>query len=879
MSTEATRIEQQYNGEVNWLKWGPYLSERQWGTVREDYSADGDPWNYTTHEQARSRAFRWGEDGLAGFSDDRQLLCVSLALWNGKDPVLKERLFGLTNPEGNHGEDVKELYYYLDSVPTHSYNQMLYKYPQQAFPYEQLVKTNAARTKQEPEFELIDTGIFDSDDYFDVFTGYAKNSADDLLVRYSIHNTSSHESTLHVLPQLFFRNTWTWDPGSTPPLITYIGSNTALLQCEDLGEWFCYAEGHPEFLFTNNESNERLISGNENAAPYCKDGINDYLVNGDQKAINPLKEGTKLAICYPLTIPAGGNVVLRLRLVNARLDKPFDKFDNIFDARAREADEFYAEKQGKQAGEEEQRMQRQAWAGLLWNKQFYNYNVNVWRNGDSGCPPPEGNHRNSRNRQWKHFISENIISMPDKWEYPWFAAWDLGFHAVAFSLIDPGFAKAQLCLLMESDFMHPNGQLPAYEWDFNDANPPVHAFAAWKVYQLDKQTKGVADIVFLEAVFQKLLLNFTWWVNRKDRNGNNIFEGGFLGLDNIGIFNRSAPVPGGGELEQADGTSWMAMYALNMVKISLELALRNPVYEAMAIKFSEHFLYIAGSITNMGEDSEGLWDDEDGFYYDLLKLPDNSFRRLKVRSMVGLIPLFASIIFDENTWKSLPAFKAHMQRFSEQRPDLANLVSYWKDLKGNNDQHLFSLLRGHRLKLLLRRMLDEDEFLSPYGIRGLSKIYEQQPYDLKLDGVDYSVKYTPGESDTNMFGGNSNWRGPVWMPLNFLIIEALYNLHEYYTDDFRVEYPTRSGSFHSLAEIADSLANRLKSIFLKGVEGQRPVNGGYPKLNHDPHFSAYILFYEYFHGDKGKGLGASHQTGWTALIAVLDAMGSANKQR
>ncbi|MEO7765934.1 MAG: glucosidase, partial [Ferruginibacter sp.] len=610
-------------------------------------------------------------------------------------------------------------------------------------------------------------------------------------------------------------------------------------------------------------------------SPFCKDGINNYLVHQDEGAVNNAGEGTKVAICFQLEIPAESSVEVRLRLTGTKEISPFGNFSKLFSERINEADEFYNGKQQEIISEDEKMVQRQAWAGMLWNKQFYDYNVNLWRNGDAGSPPPPKGHRNSRNSEWKHFVSETIISMPDKWEYPWFAAWDLAFHAIAFAPIDIDFAKEQLKLLLHANFMHPNGQLPAYEWDFNDANPPVHAWAAWKIYQIDKTLKQSADYAFLETMFHKLLLNFTWWVNRKDSNGNNIFEGGFLGLDNIGIFNRSAPVPGGGKLEQADGTSWMAMYALNMVQIALELSLQNPVYVGMAMKFSEHFLFIAGSLTHMGEDSDGLWDDEDGFYYDLLKLPDGSFQRLKVRSMVGLIPMFATIIFNENTWKQLPGFKEHLEKFSGRRPDLAALVSSWKDLKG--EQHLFSLLRGHRLKLLLHRMLDPVEFLSDYGIRSVSKVYENNPYDLNLDGADYIVKYTPAESNIDMFGGNSNWRGPIWMQTNFLLIESLYNLHEYYSADFKVEYPTNSGQFFSLADIAASLAGRLKTIFLRNENGERPVFGGHPKLNHDPHFRNHILFHEYFNGDNGKGLGASHQTGWTALVGVLNYLPSCNK--
>ncbi|MEO6547135.1 MAG: glucosidase [Ferruginibacter sp.] len=876
MTIEESRILQHYSNSVNWLKWGPYLSERQWGTVREDYSASGDVWNYLTHDMARSKAYRSGEDGMAGFCDDKQNLCISLALWNGKDPIIKERLFGLTNLEGNHGEDVKELYYYLDNVPTHSYNKMLYKYPQDAYPYDWIVKENGHRTKLDPEFELIDTGIFDNDRYFDVFIEYAKDDPEDILIRYTICNRGDEDAAIELLPQFFFRNTWHGQTDRPQPLITYTGNNTMLLHSEETGDRYCYAEGAPEFLFTNNDTNEARLNGGENLTPFCKDGFNEYLVQKNNAAINHGQEGTKAAIRYSLNIAGRQSVEIRLRFVNKHLQKPFDNFNVIFESRVNEAEAFYQHKQSGVASEDEKSVQRQAWAGLLWNKQFYHFNVNQWRNAETSQPPV--NYKNSRNRQWKHFVADDIFSMPDKWEYPWFAAWDLAFHAIAFAPIDIDFAKGQLKLLLHANYMHPNGQLPAYEWDFGDANPPVHAMAAWKIYQFDKKLSGESDYFFLETVFQKLLLNFTWWVNRKDKNGNNIFEGGFLGLDNIGIFNRSAPVPGGGELEQADGTSWVAMYALNMVQIALELSLKNPVYESMAIKFSEHFLFIAGSITNMGEDSEGLWDDEDGFYYDLLKMHGGSFQRLKVRTIVGLIPMFATIIFDENTWKSLPAFKEHLEKFSRQRPDLAALVSHWKDRKGDGEEHLLSLLRGHRLKLLLKRMLDPEEFLSEFGIRSVSKAYEEYPYNLKLDGSEYSVRYTPAESNIDMFGGNSNWRGPIWIALNFMIIDALYNLHQYYTNEFKVEYPTGSGQFHSLADIAASLSQRLKSIFLLNEKGERPVSGDYHKINKDPHFKGYILFYEYLNGDSGKGLGASHQTGWTALVAVLDYLPLCNQK-
>jgi len=865
---EQDRINQQYANQKAWLKWGPYVTERQWGTVREDYSPDGNAWDFTTHDTARSKAFRWGEEGIAGISDDQQLLCVGLALWNGKDAILKERLFGLNNGEGNHGEDVKELYYYLDNTPMHTYMQMLYKYPQSAFPYSRLVEENAKRSRQEPEFELMDTGIFDEDKYFDVFISYAKNDVDDLLINYTIFNRSNEDSGLHILPQLWYRNNWSWNGATAKPAISSIGKDKLLLHSEKQGKLYCYTDGGPEFLFTDNETNNERLYQSANASDFVKDGINDYLINGNKKAVNPAKTGTKVAVHYTKLIPAKQSISIKLRLSSIQLKAPFEDYDQIFEDRKKEANEFYADKYAANSSDEEKMLQRQAWAGILWNKQYYNYDVNTWLKGDAGLPKPANERTCGRNYHWSHFMANDIILMPDKWEYPWFAAWDLAFHCIALAPVDPDFAKQQLRLLLNNSYIHPNGQLPAYEWDFTDANPPVHALASYKVYLVDKKIKGTGDLKFLEEVFQRLLLNFTWWVNQKDSEGNNIFEGGFLGLDNIGVFNRSEPVPGGGFLEQADGTSWMAMYALNMLQISIELALYNPLYEDMAIKFAEHFLFIAGSIDNMGDHHVGLWDDHDGFYYDLLRNPDGNWDRLRLRSLVGLIPMFAVIVFSDKDWKDLPKLRSHLEAFMLQRPDLVQLVSHWADTSGN-DKHLFSLLRGHRMKMLLRRMLDTTEFLSDYGIRSVSKIYETHPYSYWLNGSDYSVKYIPAESDTGMFGGNSNWRGPIWMPLNYLLVDALKHFHEYYTDDFRVEYPTGSSEYFSLNEIADLLSKRMKNLFLKNDKGERAVFGGYPKLNHDEHFKDYILYYEYFNGENGKGLGASHQTGWTALIALL----------
>jgi len=865
---EQQRLQSNYAGKENWLKWGPYLSDRQWGTVREDYSANGDAWNHISHDMARSKAYRWGEEGLGGFSDEKQFLCVALALWNGKDAILKERLFGLTNGQGNHGEDVKEIYFHLDSSPTHSYMKMLYKYPLQPFPYSLLVEENAKRGKLQPEYELIDTGLFDHDDYADVFIEFAKNNEEDLLFRYTIWNRSDHDAMVHVIPQLWFRNTWTLGTDASKPEILNQGRNTLLLRSQDIGNYHCCVDGVPKFLFTDNESNNQRLDNFPNGSRYVKDGVNEAIVNDNASAVNPGQTGTKVGIWHQLNIPPGEHRVVKVRLSKDKHVLPFDDFDRVFAQRIEETDDFYRTCQDAVIDPEEKKMQRQAWAGMFWNKQYYNYDVNRWLKGDPGMPAPPSQRKKARNSRWKHFVAADILSMPDKWEYPWFAAWDLAFHCISFAAVDPDFAKEQLRLMVSANYMHPSGQLPAYEWDLSDVNPPVHAMATWHVYQIDKKTKGRGDLTFLIDLFNKLLLNFTWWVNQKDSEGNNIFEGGFLGLDNIGIFNRSQPVPGGGFLEQADGTSWMAMYALNMFEISLELASNHRVFEGMAIKFFEHFLYISGSISNMGEDSKGLWDDVDGFYYDMLRKPDGTSDTLRLRSIVGIIPMFANVVFDEGKWGKLPKLKEQMWRFVARRPDLAQLISHWEKTMGDN-QHLLSLLRGHRMKLLLKRMLDTTEFLSDYGVRSLSRSYEEKPFVYQLDGATYTVRYVPEESDSNMFGGNSNWRGPIWMPLNYLIIESLKRYHSYYTEDFKVEYPTYSGEFFSLAEIADLLSKRLKRLFLKNGAGERPASGGHPKFDHDPHFKDYVMFYEYFDGDNGKGMGAGHQTGWTGLIALL----------
>jgi hypothetical protein len=852
-----------------WRTWGPYLSERQWGTVREDYSADGNVWNAVNHDMARSKTYRWGEEGIGGISDDQQILCLSLALWNEKDSILKERLFGLSNQEGNHGEDVKELYYYLDNVPSHSYMKMLYKYPQQAFPYLALVNENKKRTKKDPEFELIDTKIFDEDEYFDVFIAYAKHNEHDILIQYTIHNRGEEDAPLHVLPTLWYRNTLDWTDPLKKPTISVIDQNTLMLQTKTIGNYQCYVEGKANFLFTENESNNEKLYQFPNASSYVKDGINDYLVNGKSDAINPQQSGTKVAVHFNIQVKAKSSTTIKLRLVNTIIENPFVDFDKIFAQQKEEADAFYAKKQ-KEKSIDNKLVQRQAWAGMLWSKQFYYYNVQTWLKGDKGTFPPPISHQTGRNSNWKHFMACAIISMPDKWEYPWFASWDLAFHSIPLAAIDADFAKQQLLLLLEEEYMHPNGQIPASEWNFSDLNPPIQSLAAWEIYKMDEAAEGKPDNVFLQRVFHKLLLNFTWWVNRKDAEGNNIFEGGFLGLDNIGIFDRNTILPNGELLEQADGTSWMAFYSLNMMRIAVELAYDDPAHEDLAIKFSEHFFYIAGAMLNMGNVAgAGLWDEEDEFYYDLLRLSNGQWNRLKLRSLVGLLPLIAVEVMEEKKWRKLPKLISHLQWFTAQRPDLGALVSNWQGKKMNADLHLMSLLRGHRMKCLLRRMLDETEFLSPFGIRSISKVYEQNPYHYSLSGQNISVKYSPAESDTGMFGGNSNWRGPIWMPVNYLFIKALHRFHEYYGDDFKIEFPTGSGHFITLKEAADEIAKRLNHIFLKDKSGRRPLLGENEKLQTDEHFKDYILFHEYFNGDTGKGLGASHQTGWTGLIALL----------
>ncbi|HVW97039.1 MAG TPA: hypothetical protein VHA56_13795 [Mucilaginibacter sp.] len=858
--------EQKRLADPKWKKWGPYVSDRQWGTVREDYSANGDAWNYITHDMARSKAYRWGEEGIAGICDNEQLLCFAVALWNKKDPIIKERYFGLSNPEGNHGEDVKELYYYLDNTPTHSYQKMLYKYPQQAYPYMWLVEENKRRTRNDPEFELIDTDIFNNDDYFDVFVEYAKNSPQDILIKITIENRGSVSAALNVLPTIWFRNTWSWGYDSYVPELMADSHGVIEVYHHRVGQLWLRAEGAPELLFCDNETNLKRLYNTDSTGQFYKDGINDHIVNG-AKTVNPKKAGTKAAVNFDITVPAKQSTVLRLRLSN-NASNGFDDFDRLFDLRKKEADEFYADLNTDTQHTDKIMIQRQALAGMLWNKQFYYYDINHWLHGDPAQPTPPKERLRARNSKWTHFNTRDIISMPDKWEYPWFAAWDLAFHCIPLARVDMAFAKSQLTLLIRDWYMHPNGQLPAYEWDFNDANPPVHAMVTWKIYQQDKAANdNKGDMYFLERIFHKLMLNFTWWVNRKDNSGNNIFEGGFLGLDNIGVFDRNARLPMGEHLEQADGTSWMAIYSLNLLRIAAELAESDNAYNDIASKFFEHFIYIAGAISNLGQDNEGLWDDEDGFFYDQLRLPDDTTRKMRVRSIVGLIPLVAAEILDDYDITNNPIFSNRMKWFAENRPDLSSLVSRWAETK-TSGKHLISLLRGFRMKSLLKYMLDENEFLSPYGIRSVSKYHLNNPYHVKVDGMEFSIKYTPAESDSGLFGGNSNWRGPIWVPINYLLIESLHKFYIYYGDDFKIECPTGSGNFMNLQQVANELYARVSTLFLKDSNGKRAIFGDYDKMQTDINFKDHLLFYEYFDGDTGKGLGASHQTGWTGLIAT-----------
>jgi hypothetical protein len=863
MNSEKERL-----SDVTWKKWGSYVSNREWGLVREDYSENGDAWNYTTHDIAEAKAYRWGEEGICGICDDLQKLVFSVGFWNKKDKMVKERFFGLTNGQGNHGEDVKEYFYYLDSTPTHSYMKMLYKYPQNAFPYEDLIKTNAEKNKEEPEYELIDTGIFDQNEYFDIFIEYAKESQNDILVKLTIVNKSETEAPLIILPTIWFRNTWNWGYDDYKPQMNSEESNSIKINHKDLEIKNLYAKQSEKVLFCDNETNNEKLYQSPKESKYCKDGINDFVVNGNSQSVNPKDFGTKASFFIDENFKPKEAKIFEFRLSDKDLKQPFKDFDEIFNSRQKEADEFYGEIQEGIKTDDEKLVQRQAFAGMLWNKMFYHYNVEKWLKGDPAEIKPSKSREKIRNYEWKHLNNYHIISMPDKWEYPWYATWDLAFHTISFSLIDPDFAKHQLKLFLFEWYMHPNGQLPAYEWNLSDVNPPVHAWAVFRVFKIDEYLNDKPDLEFLESAFQKLLMNFTWWVNKKDNNGNNIFEGGFLGLDNIGVFDRNLPLPNGEHLEQSDGTSWMAMFSLNMMRIALELALYNKVYEEMAMKFFEHFLSIANSLDNMGDECFSLWDEEDEFFYDALSSSDGSHMYLKLRTAVGLIPMFAVEVIDDEMIEKLPNFKKRMKWVLENKPELAALVSHW-EVKGEDSKHLLSLLRGHRLKRLLSRMLDPEQFLSDFGVRALSKEYEKNPFTLNLNEIDYTVKYTPAESDSGLFGGNSNWRGPIWFPINFLIIESLQRFFFYYSPDFMVEYPTGSGNYSNLDQIADALSKRLSKIFLKDENGNRPVNGQYPRFQTDPDFKDYVPFYEYFHGDSGRGVGASHQTGWTGLIAKI----------
>jgi Glycosyl hydrolase family 63 C-terminal domain len=880
MTAEHVRLVEARQQSQPWKKWGPYLSERQWGTVREDYSEGGDAWNYFSHDQARSRAYRWGEDGIAGFSDDHQRLCFALALWNNTDPILKERLFGLTNSEGNHGEDVKEYYFYFDSTPTHSYMKYLYKYPQAAYPYDNLVETNRRRGRHEFEYELLDTGVFDQDRYFDVFVEYAKESPEDILIRISLYNRGPEAALVHVLPTLWFRNQWSWQGIADRPALRQLSAapTGSVIEATDpkLGKRYLYCAGEAPLLFTENETNTQRIFGVPNRTPYVKDSINDFIVQGKEGAVNPEKKGTKSAAHYRLTVQPGECQVVRLRLSdvapdtfaqsNGEMAGPFgNSFEEVFRIRRAEADEFYSTVIPHTLDADAANVMRQALAGMLWSKQFYHYDVDQWLDERGSDPYKPTRKAAPRNGHWHHMYNGDIISMPDKWEYPWYAAWDLAFHVLALTLVDPDFGKQQLRLMLRERYMHPNGQIPAYEWNFGDVNPPVHAWSTIFTYRLEKVKTGHGDKEWLKANFQKLLLNFTWWVNRKDLSGRNVFEGGFLGLDNIGVFDRSAPLPTGGCLEQADGTAWMALFCQNMMEIAAELAATDPDYTDMALKFAEHFLWIASSMAHLGGDT-GMWDEEDGFFYDVLRLPNGEAQRLKVRSMVGLLPLCAATVFDMDILKTYPELMERFQWFLESRPELLATIHDPRK-PGYGGRRLTSILDETKLRRVLAKMLDENEFLSPYGLRSLSRYHAEHPYVIQAGGREYRVSYLPAESDTGMFGGNSNWRGPIWMPVNVLIVRALLQYFAYYGTDFTVECPTGSGVQMNLYQVAEEITRRGASTFLRNAQGRRPVYGGSQKFQEDLHWRDLILFYEYFHGDNGAGLGASHQTGWTGVIA------------
>ncbi len=872
---------------AGWKKWGPYLSERQWGTVREDYSENGDAWNYFTHDQARSRAYHWGEDGLAGVSDDHQVLCFALALWNGRDPILKERLFGLTNGEGNHGEDVKEYYFYLDNTPTHSYMKYLYKYPQAPFPYSDLVETNRRRSRQDFEYELLDTGVFEEDRYFDVFVEYAKAGPEDLLVQIRAINRGPEAAALHLLPTLWFRNTWSWrNGGSRPELNQASSQNGASIVCahhtdplfqEGLSDYYLYCDAAPPILFTENETNNERLFGSRNASPYVKDGIDNFVVHGQHPAVNPANAGTKAAASYPLIIGPGETATVRLRLTAtapSEISRPFEGFEEVLADRVREADEFYDSitPSAVKADPDRSSIMRQALAGMLWGKQHFYYDLNTWlEEHHVGPSSPLWMRQRVRNAEWFHMLNDDIISMPDKWEYPWYAAWDLAFHMLPMASVDLDFSKRQLDIMLRNDYLHPNGQMPAYEWNFGDVNPPVHAYATMQIYLQDKEDNdGKGDLEFLSYAFSKLLVNFTWWINRKDRLGNNVFEGGFLGLDNIGVFDRSAPLPTGGSLEQADGTAWMVFYSQQMLRIAIELAIHKPAWEEYAIKFFDHTMRIAAVMDRVGNCPDEMWDEEDGFFYDVLRLPDGRAMRLKVRSVVGLLSLAAVAVFEENVLERLPGFLKHTRELLARHPELdANL--HMPATPGLAGRRMISTVNESKLRRVLARMLDEKEFFGPYGIRALSRDHLEHPFVFNHAGQEFRVSYLPGESDSGMFGGNSNWRGPVWMPVNMLLYTSLLRMAAYYGDSFRVECPTGSGNEMTLFEVARELAERLIATFQRNSQGRRPVFGGTEKFQTDPYWRDYVLFYEYFHGDNGAGIGASHQTGWTGLIARIIA--------
>ncbi len=872
--TEQKRLNEAREAGIPWKKWGPYLSERQWGTVREDYSDDGNAWGYFSHDQSRSRAYRWGEDGLGGISDEKQRLCFALALWNERDPILKERMFGLTNSEGNHGEDVKEYYFYIDSTPTHSYMKYLYKYPQRAFPYRDLVETNGRRSREEFEYELLDTGIFDDDRYFDVFVEYAKQGPEDVLVRLTVHNRGPETARLRLLPTLWFRNTWSWGEDSTKPSLRQIAPGVIEASHQELGEYWLSCDGAPELLFTENESNASRLWGQPNPSRYVKDAFNNYVISGRAEAVNPAQVGTKAAAHYQLEVPSGGSQTVRLRLRSTPADDAFSGFDGICESRLAEADEFYQHITPQSLTEDQRRVHRQALAGMLWGKQFYYFDLEKWLEEHQSHPLAQSAKHGVRNTEWFHMLNADIISMPDKWEYPWYAAWDLAFHTVALALVDFDFAKEQLLLMLRNLYFHPNGQIPAYEWNFSDVNPPVHAFATLWLYKYER-TLGRSDPRFLERSFQGLMLNFNWWVNRKDPSGRNVFAGGFLGLDNIGVFDRSAELPTGGSLEQADGTAWMAFYCQCMLEMALILCDYDPMYEDVAFKFLQHFMWIAYAMDRIGAHHDNMWDEQDGFFYDVLRLPGGNAMRLKVRSLVGLLPLCASTVFDADAASRHPKLVEMITLFRKRHPELvSHLAPMDEGFIGYNGRRLMSILNQKKLVRVLGYMLDENEFLGPYGIRSLSRYHLDHPFTFLVGHQEFKVKYLPAESNTGMFGGNSNWRGPVWMPANTLVIRALLNLYQFYGDEFKVECPTSSGQYMTLFEVAEEITRRLTGTFLRNATGKRPVYGGTAKFQQDPHWRDLILFYEYFHGDNGAGLGASHQTGWTGLVApMLDVFG------